>query len=190
MQPVFMATDNESTLWEPLPEIIIPYDLIVERERGFNRLVYNPPDVDCIHVLGRSGPLATAGLVENPALVAALGLPPLVVVDGIGNEVFWEWTETMRALDSNWRSPSNDLGEFALEKDTQAFADWIAEDSSPAVRSTIGRLRAIPEPCRRIAILDDVYIYGNVTLGIAPVLYKAAYGDNHAYDTAHNARSF
>ncbi|HSN73965.1 MAG TPA: hypothetical protein VL334_02600 [Anaerolineae bacterium] len=181
-----MATDNNSTRWEPLPEIIIPDDLIVERERGFNRLVYDPPDVDCIHVLGRSGPLAAAGLVEDTALVWALGLPPLLVVDGVGNEVYWEWIDAMQAQDSEWEAPDGDLGEFAEEEDRQAFTGWIAEDSSPAVRATIGRLRAIPAPCRRIAVLDDVYIHGNVTLGVAPVLYKAAYGDDQAYNPADN----
>lgn len=181
-----MAPDNGSTRWEPLPEVIIPDDLIVERERGFNRLVYNPPDVDYMRVLGRSGPLAAAGLVENPALVAALGLPPLLVVDGVGNEVYREWGHAMRALDSEWEASDGDLGEFAEEEDRRAFAGWIAEDSSPAVRETIGRLRANPAPCRRIAVLDDVYVFGNVTLGVAPVLYKAAYGDDHAYNPADN----
>jgi hypothetical protein len=181
-----MATDNDSTRWEPLPGIIIPDDLLVERERGFNRLVYDPPDVDCMHVLGRSGPLAAAGLVENPALVAALGLPTLVVVDGVGNEVYLEWIAAMRALDSWWEAPDGELGDFSEEEDRQAFADWIAEDSSLGVRATIGRLRTITTPCPRIAVLDDVYISGNVTLGVAPVLYKAAYGDDHAYNPADN----
>lgn len=186
MQSVFMATDNDSTRWEPLPKIIIPDDLMVERERGFNRLVYDPPDVDCIHVLGRSGPLAAAGLVEDPALVAALGLPPLVIVNGVGNEVYWEWIAAMRTLDIYWRSPQTQLGEFAAEKDRLAFAAWITQDSSSGVRATIESLRAIPAPYRRIAVLDDVYIYGNVTLGVAPVLYKAAYRDDHAYKPADN----
>lgn len=181
-----MATDNDSTRWEPLPQIIIPDDLLIERERGFNRLVYDPPDVDCVHVLGRSGPLAAAGLVENPALVAALGLPRMVVVDGVGNEVYGEWVDVMQALDSWWEAPDGELGDFAEEEDRQAFAAWIAEDSSPAIRATIGRLRTLPAPCRRIAVLDDVYIFGNVTLGVAPVLYKAAYGDDHAYNPADN----
>jgi hypothetical protein len=181
-----MATDIGSTRWEPLPEIIIPDDLLVERERGFNRLVYDLPDVDCMHVLGRSGPLAAAGLVENPALVAALGLPPLVVVDGVGNEVYLEWIDAMQALDSWWEAPDGELGDFSEEEDRQAFAAWIAKDSSPAVRATIGRLRTLPAPCRRIAVLDDVYISGNVTLGVAPVLYKAAFGSDHAYKPADN----
>ena len=186
MQSVFMATDNNSKRWEPLPEIIIPDDLIVERERGFNRLVYDPPDVDCMHVLGRSGPLAAAGLVEDPALVAALGLPPLVVVNGVGNEVYWEWIAAMRTLDILWRSPQTQLGEFAAEKDRLAFAAWIEQDSSSGVRATIESLRAIPAPYRRIAVLDDVYIHVNVTLGVAPILYKAAFGDDRAYNPADN----
>lgn len=181
-----MATDNDSMRWERLPEIIIPDDLLVERERGFNRLVHEPPDVDCMHVLGRSGPLAAAGLVENPALVAALGLPPLVVVDGVGNEIYGEWVDAMQALDSWWEAPDGELGDFAEEEDRQAFAAWIAEDSSPAIRATIGRLRTLPAPCRRIAVLDDVYISGNVTLGVAPVLYKAAFGSDHTYNPADN----
>jgi len=190
MQSAFVFTENERARWEPLPELTIPDHLIVERERGFNRLVYNPPDVDCIHVLGRSGPLAAAGLVEDPALVAALGLPPLVIVDGIGNEAYWEWIDAMRALDSDWEPPSNELGEFAQEEDLEAFGDWVTETSSPAVRATLGRLRALPAPCRRISVLDDVYVYGNVTRGVAPALYKAAYGDDHVYNPSNNRQMF
>jgi aryl-alcohol dehydrogenase-like predicted oxidoreductase len=176
MQAVFMATDNESTRWEPLPEIIIPYDLIVERERGFNRLVYDPPT--------STASTCWAGLARWP-LPAWLRTLPLLRrwvcplwwlsmgsatrSSGSGPMLCVLWTVGGSSPDGD------DFGEFSEEEDTQAFADWIAEDSSPAVRATIGRLRAIPAPCRRIAILDDVYISGNVTLGVAPVLYKAAY---------------
>ena len=39
-------------------------------------------------------------------------------------------------------------------------------------------------------ILDDVRQFGNVTLGVAPAIYKAAYGDDHQYDPANNRYVF
>jgi hypothetical protein len=92
----------ETTNSEPLPKVIIPETLLQQRERGLLRLLVDPPDVDCIHVLGRSGPLAAAGLYEDPDFVAYLGLPPMIVIDGIGNEVWNEWVEMMYAQDRDY----------------------------------------------------------------------------------------
>lgn len=181
---------SETRHCEPLPKVIISESLIQERERGFLRLLYDPPDVDCIHVLGRSGPLAATGLYEDPDFVAYLGLPPMIVIDGIGNEVWNEWTEMMYAQDRDDEVPDAELGEYAAEEDRILFNEWVWEASSPHVQATITSLRSLPPGWRRIAILDDVRQFGNVTLGVAPAIYKAAYGDDHQYDPANNRYVF
>lgn len=186
MQPASVLAENEDTHWEDLPEIAIPDDLIVERERGFNRLVYDPPDVDCIHVLGRSGPIAAAGLCEDPDLVAYLGLPPMILIDGIGNEVWNEWTAMMYAQDREDEVPDAELGENAADEDRVLFNEWVLEASSSHVQATIASLRLLPAGWRRIAIFDDVRQSGNVTLGVAPAIYRAAYGTQRQYDPANN----
>ena len=180
----------ETTNSEPLPKVIIPETLIQQRERGFLRLLYDPPDVDCIHVLGRSGPLAAAGLYEDPDFVAYLGLPPMIVIDGIGNEVWNEWAEMMVAQDRDDEVPDAELGEYAADEDRILFNEWVWEASSPHVQAAITSLRSLPPGWRRIAILDDVRQFGNVTLGVAPAIYKAAYGDDHQYDPANNRYVF
>ena len=181
---------SETTYFEPLPKVIIPETLIQERESGFLRLLYDPPDVDCIHVLGRSGPLAAAGLFEDSDLVAYLGLPPMIVVDGVGNEVWNEWTAMMYAQDCEDEVSDAELGEYAADEDRMLFNEWVWEASSLQVQATIASLRSLPAGWRRIAILDDVRQSGNVSLGVAPAIYKAAYGDDHQYDPANNRYIF
>ena len=181
---------SETTHCEPLPRVIVPETLIEERERGFLRLLYDPPDVDCIHVLGRSGPLAAAGLYEDPDLVADLGLPPMIVIDGVGNEVWNEWAKMMYAQDREDEVPDAELGENAADEDRMLFNKWVWEASSSHVQATITSLRSLPAGWRRIAILDDVRQSGNVTLGVAPAIYKAAYGNDHQYDPANNRYVF
>lgn len=175
---------------EPLPEIVFPDALRQERADQIGRLLRNPPDVDCMHVLERSGPLAAAGLYENPDFVAYLRLPPLIPIDGIGNEIYGEWTNMMYAQDREDEVPGADLGDYAGDEDRALFNEWVLEGSSPYVQATIARLRSLPAEWRRIAILDDVRQFGNVTLGVAPAIYKAAYGEEHQYDPANNRFMF
>lgn len=152
--------------------------------------MYDPPGVDCLHVLGRSGPLAAAGLVEDSDLVANLGLPPMVVVDGIGNEVWNEWAIMMSAQDRRHEVPQVGLGENAVDEDRVLFNEWVLEASSPHVQATITSLRLLPAGWRHIGILDDVRQSGNVTLGVAPAFYEAAYGLHYTYDPANNRYVF
>lgn len=182
--------DELTTHWEALPQLNIPDDLFLERERGLSRLLYDPPDVDCLLVLGRSGPLAAAGLYEDSDLAANLGLPPMVVVDGIGNEVWTEWSIMMREQGRVHEVPQVQLGDFAVDKDRVLFNKWVLQASSPHVQATITSLRLLPAGWRCIGILDDVRQSGNVTLGVAPALFKAAYGLHREYDPANNRYVF
>ena len=194
MNQYLLVTTNqkksETTNCVPLPEIVIPEALRQERENGLLHLLRNHPDVDCIHVLGRSGPLAAAGLYEDPNLVTDLGLPPTIPIDGIGNEVWGEWTAMMYAQGREDEVSDAELGEYAADEDRMLFNEWVWEASSPHVQATIASLRSLPAGWRRIAILDDVRQSGNVTLGVAPAIYKAAYGDDHQYDPANNRYVF
>ncbi len=123
-------------------------------------------------------------------MATRLGLPPLIPIDGIGNEIYHEWAEMMFAELRDEEVPGGDVGEYSDDEDRALFNEWVREASSPAVQATIARLRALPPTCRRIAILDDVYQFGNVTLGVAPALYKAAYGNDFDYDRANNRFMF
>lgn len=173
-----------------LPEVVIPEKIKEERAAGIHNLIQHPPAVDCLHVLGRSGTLAAIGIYDDPALVKELGLPPMYAIDGIGNEVFLEWKNMMREEERDDEIPDEGIGEYADDGIRRPFNVWVMKGASPHVQATISRLRAIPAQLRRIAIMDDMKQSGSVTLGVAPALYKAAYGDDFQYNPGDNRYIF
>lgn len=109
---------------------------------------------------------------------------------GLGNEVWGEWIAAMLAQDPEFEPPDGELGEYSNDEIRQPFNDWVLTASSKHVQVTIARLRSIPSHLRRIGVLDDVRQSGNVTLGVVPALYRAAYGDAFQYDPQNNRYLF
>lgn len=178
-----LETGSESM---PLPEIILPENIKEERAAGIENLLTNPPAVDCIHVLGRSGTLAATDLYEDGEVENRFNLPNLFAVDGIGNEVWLEWQNWMRAQGREDEIPEEGIGYFAPEEDRAGFTEWVLSQDSATVRNTVASLRALPSHLRNISILDDISQSGSVAVGVVPALYKAAYGDDFEYDPNNN----
>lgn len=175
---------------EALPDIVLPERIRRERESGILNLINHPPQADVIHVLGRSGPLAAAGIYEDADLVENLGLPPMMAIDGIGNEVWLAWKEYMRVQGKEEEIPDGELGDWADPETRTMFNTWVRDPNNAFVQGTVGKLREAPMHGPRIAIVDDMRQSGNVTLGVAPALYEAAYGSNHVYDSSQNRYMF
>ena len=164
----------------PLPEIVLPLEIREERANGIENLLKNPPAVDAMHVLDRSGTFAGTGLYEDGEIENRFNLPPLIPVTGIGNEVWNEWQNWMREQGREDEIPEEGIGYFAPDEDR------VLSQKSPAVRDTVARLRALPSHMRNVAHLDDISQTGSVAVGVAPALYKAAYGEGFEYDPKNN----
>ena len=169
-----------------LPEIRLPEALQAERKRSILGFLKSTAGVSCFHVLGRSGTLAATGIYENSAVASAFNLPPLIPIDGIGNELWNAFCQELYDAGRDDEVPGCELGEFGEEEDRQLFYEWVARVPYPQVADTIAQLRMISPHQRKIGLLDDVRQSGNVALGIAPALYKAAYGDQFTYNPADN----
>lgn len=170
----------------PLPEVVLTPQVLNERAHGIHEFLMNPPKVDCVHVLGRSGILAATGLSDNPTLQQQYDLPTLIPIDGIGNEVWLAWKQHMHDQDLEDEIPDEGIGELADDETRAPFAEWVRTTDNTQIQATIASLRALPSSLRRIAILDDMKQSGNVTMGVAPALYTAAYGEDYSYDPDSN----
>ncbi len=190
MTPEFSEFSNSQEKITQLPEIVIPDNIRKERKNGIRSLLDNPPHVDCMHVLGRSGTLATTGIYDNAQVIDHYHLPPLFPIEGIGNEVWLEWKNMMREEDLEDEIPEEGIGEFADDGIRQPFMDWVISATSPRVQSTIAQLRSLPRAMRNVALLDDITQSGNVAVGIAPAYYKAAYGTDFQYNPENNRYIF
>lgn len=177
----------------PLPEIVIPEALLVERERAITNLIKNPPKVDAMLVLGRSGTLAATGLYEDAERTGRLGLPKLLPIEGIGREVWAEYRAYMNGRpDDPELEAAVAIGGWGDEENAESFNQWIKDTDNVHIRAVIARLGELQAKHRfgSVAILDDVTQYGVVTNGVAPALFNKAFGEGVSYDKDSNRMLF
>lgn len=185
---------EEKREFAPLPEIVIPDGIKTEREEGIGRLLNNPPLVDCILVLGRSGTLAASGLYGRDSFVGVSKLPPMIVVDGIGNELFHMWSEYIDNNDlEEQANPTFGLGDDSDEEIRAHFASWVESEPNEYVSRVLRQLEDIRKKhpsYRSFALVDDIRNSGNVSMSIAPALFKNAFGVQFEYNPENNIYIF
>jgi len=185
---------EEKREFAPLPEIVIPDSIKTEREEGIGRLLNNPPLVDCILVLGRSGPLAASGLYGSDSFVGVSKLPPMIVVEGIGNELFHMWSEYIDNNDlEEQANPTFGLGDDSDDEIREYFALWVDSEPNEYVSRVLRQLEDIRKKhpsYRSFALVDDIRNSGNVSMSIAPALFKKAYGLQFEYSPENNIYIF
>ncbi len=180
---------EEKREFATLPEIVIPEELQQERRQRVIDLLSNPPHVAVLFVLDRSGTIAASGLYEDEALAAKLGLPKLVRIAGIGNEVYHKYFDAMLKLGEFRGLGQGITGEYGSDQ-LARFVRWVHEADDPQVIKVIAKLKESIGDATSCAILDDIVFQGVVSRGVAPTLFGEAFADSVSYDLESNRYLF
>lgn len=188
----------------PLPEIQMPDQLREELRSSIMKLIQTPPAVDILLVPARSGTLAASGLLERTSSFAKSAKQSyiLIPVSGMGREVYNDycrWIDTATTTsheegDSEDEDPLTEVGEWGSDEARMSFRNFVyGQNVSPQIVHAIVNLREALVDMKtqsgtiRIALLDDIYDQGIVSLAVTPALLEAALaGIAYEYDPNNN----